>query len=221
MIHTLEVDGVILEFGANRVLQDVYIKCETAKITGLLGRNGTGKTCLMNIAHGMLKPTNHSVRLDGKALLDASRLPHDMMYLTQLNFIPGFLTLKRIFIDFKLDFSGFIQDFPEFEKYYNSKLKRLSGGERRIIEIYVIIASETRFCMLDEPFSHVMPVHVDVIKKLIVREKAHKGILITDHLYEHIIDICDELYVIKDGKTYLTKGNEDLETLGYINILNE
>ena len=70
--------------------------------------------------------------------------------------------------------------------------------------------------MLDEPFSQVMPVHVDRIKKIIKHEKKNKGIIITDHLYEHIIDICDKIYVIANGKTYLTKDRDDLIKFGYI-----
>lgn len=220
MKHTLEVDSVILEFGSQRVLQDVYLKCETGRITGLLGRNGTGKTCLMSILHGMLKAENQSVRLDGEVLLKANRLSSDMLYLTQLNYIPKFLTLSRIFKDFKLEFSNFLDHFPEFEKYYNVRIKNLSGGERRIVEIYMIIASDTKFCLLDEPFSHIMPVHVDAIKRLIISEKKNKGILITDHLYDHITDISDDLYVIVNGKTHLTNGVKDLESMGYIRTLN-
>ena len=216
MNHTLEVDSVMLEFGPKRVLQDVYIKCETGKITAILGRNGTGKTCLMDIIHGMLKAGNQSVRLDGKAFLRASRSSSDMRYLTQLNYIPKVLRLKRIFKDFKLDYSEFVDHFPEFEKYYNLRLRKLSGGERRIVEIYMIIASETKFCLLDEPFSHIMPVHTETIKDLIIRGKKNKGILITDHMYEHIAEVYDELYVIRNGKTYLTKSMQDLETLGYL-----
>ena len=215
MIQTLEVDSVILEFGTKRVLQDVYLKSETAKITGLLGRNGTGKTCLLNIIYGQLSPYDHSVRLNKQALLNSSRSTKDIMYLPQFSFIPKSLTLNRIFNDYKLDFSEFINEFPEFEKYYISKLKKLSGGEQRIVEIYLIISSKTKFCLLDEPFTHVMPLHVDSIKNLILREKKNKGIIITDHLYRHIIDICDDLYVINDGKTYLTNSIQDLETLGY------
>ena len=71
--------------------------------------------------------------------------------------------------------------------------------------------------MLDEPFSQVMPKHVNPIKSLINNEKNNKGIIITDHLYEHIIDICDDIYVIANGKTYLTKDRSDLIQLGYIN----
>lgn len=217
MKHSLEVDSIILEFDTKRVLQDVFLKTETGKTTGILGRNGAGKTCLMNIIYGELKTTNKSIRLDGAAVFDAYKNPESLRYLPQFNFIPKYLKTKRIFKDFNLDFSKFINYFPEFEKYYNSKVKTLSGGEIRILEIYSILASKTRFCMLDEPFSQVMPVHVDTIKKVISEEKKNKGIIITDHLYEHIIDICDDIYVILNGKTYLTKDRNDLMKLGYIN----
>ena len=217
MKHSLEVDSIILEFDTKRVLQDVFLKNETGKTTGILGRNGTGKTCLMNIIYGELQTTNKSIRLDGKAIFDGYRNPETLRYLPQFNFIPKYLKTKRIFKDFNLDFSRFIEYFPEFEKYFNSKIKTFSGGEIRILEIYSILASKTKFCMLDEPFSHVMPVHVDTIKRIILAEKKNKGIIITDHLYEHIIDICDDIYVILNGKTYLTKDRNDLIKLGYLN----
>ena len=216
MINTLEIDSVILQFDTKRVLQDVYLKSETGQITGLLGRNGSGKTCLMKIIYGELIPLNNSVRLNSESLIDVKRKPEDIRYLPQFEFIPKYLTIQRIFKDFELDFSDFTTLFPEFDIYYHSKFKNLSGGERRIIEIYTILASKTKFCMLDEPFSQVMPVHIEPIKNLIIREKKNKGIIVTDHLYKHIIDICDHLYVISKGKTYLTKSTLDLKTLGYV-----
>lgn len=218
MTNLLEVDSVILEFDSKRVLQNVYLKNETGKVTGLLGRNGAGKSCLMKIMFGELIPIDKSIRINGNALVTAARSPKDLRYLPQKRFVPNSLTIKRIFSDFKLDFADLIFNFPEFEKFYKSKLTNLSGGERRIIEIYTILASQTKFCMLDEPFSQVMPIHVDSIKKLILREKENKGIIITDHMYKHIVDICDDLYVINNGKTYLTKSIEDLETLGYARV---
>lgn len=215
MIETLEIDSVILEFGLRRVLQDIYLRCETGKVTGLLGRNGAGKTCLMNIIYGQLTPNDYSVRLNGKSLIAPSRTPSEIMYLPQFGFIPKSLKVSRIFKDFDLDFSEFMIEFPEFEKYYRASFQKLSGGEQRIVEIYIIIASKTKFCLLDEPFSQVMPKHVDSIQKLIVKEKETKGILITDHLYEHVLDISDDLYVLTEGKTQLTNSMEDIVTLGY------
>jgi ABC-type lipopolysaccharide export system ATPase subunit len=217
MRHSLEVDSIILEFGTKRVLQDVYLKNETGKITGILGRNGSGKTCLMNIIYGELDTNEKSVRLNGVAIFNGFRNPNNFRYLPQFSYIPKKLKVDRIFKDFELDFSQFIDYFPEFDKYYKVKLHRLSGGEQRIIEIYSIIASETKFCMLDEPFSQIMPVHLETLKTILKNEKKNKGIIITDHLYEHVTEISDDLYVIANGKTYLTRDLDDLKTLGYTN----
>ncbi len=218
MIDILEIDSVLLEFGSKRILKDVYLKSETGKVTGVLGRNGTGKSCLMKILFGELIPSDKSIRINGKALITSNRSPKDLRYLPQKRFVPNSLTVERVFNDFKLDFADLIYNFPELEKFYKSKLINLSGGERRIIEIYTILVSQTKFSMLDEPFSQVMPIHIDSIKKLILREKENKGIIITDHMYQHIIDICDDLYVINNEKTYLTRSIEDLETLGYARL---
>ena len=88
MKHSLEVDSIILEFDTKRILQDVYLKNETGKTTGILGRNGSGKTCLLNIIYGELKTNNKSIRLDGNAIYDGYRNPEILRYLPQFNFIP-------------------------------------------------------------------------------------------------------------------------------------
>ncbi len=214
--NLLEIDSVILEFGSRRILQDVYLKSETGKITGLLGRNGTGKSCIFKILFGELMSTSQSVRINGNSLITTKRQPKKIRCLPQSNFIPNYLTIKRALSDFDVDFSDLVMHFPEFKKDYKTKLINLSSGQRRIIEIFVIVTSQTDFCMLDEPFSQIMPLHVETIKSIIEREKINKGIIITDHMYKHITELSDDLYVINNGKTYLTKSDRDLETLGYV-----
>lgn len=217
-MHKLEVDSVSLEFDLRKVLSDVYIKCETGKITGLLGRNGNGKTCLMNIICGSLEPQNKSIRFNNVAIHTPFKKPELLLYLPQFNFIPENLTLKRIFNDFEIEFTPFEKLFPDISVNYQSPIKHLSGGHRRIVEVFVIARSKTQFILLDEPFSHIMPLHIDRIKELLVEEKQNKGILITDHLYDHITSISDNLYVINNGKTYLTKHISDLEKYGYARV---
>jgi ABC-type multidrug transport system ATPase subunit len=216
MKNILEVDGVILEFGNQKILQDVYLKCETGKITGLLGRNGTGKTSLMNIIFGNIKLADSSVRINGKAFLKSYRYPESLMYLPQFSFIPKHMKVNRIVNDFQLAFSDFVSFSPHFEHYYNAKISNLSGGEIRLLGIYCILASKKKFCMLDEPFSQVIPLHIDSIKQLIIREKENKGILLTDHMYQHVIEISNDLYVIKDRKVYLTNAPSAIQRLSYI-----
>ena len=220
MKNILEVDSVILEFGARRILQDVYLKTETNKVTGLLGRNGTGKSCLFKILSGELISNSQSVRINGRALLGSNRTSEDIKYLPQNNFVPKFLTIKRVLSDFNVEFDRLLINFPEFQRYQESKLMNLSSGQRRIIEIFIILTSKSKFCLLDEPFSQIMPLHVEKIKEIILEEKNSKGIIISDHMFDHILELSDDLYVISDGKTYLTNGIDDIETLGYARINN-
>ncbi len=216
MKNLLEIDGVLLEFGLKKVLQDIYFKAETGQITGLLGRNGSGKSSLLNILFGELNPVNKSIRLNGSFIDTTKKLNKDIKYLPQANFIPNALTLNRVFSDFNLDLSEFISHFPQFQKYYNSPMHLLSGGERRVVELYIILVSESKFCLLDEPFSEIMPLHVETFKQLMIKEKEKKGIVITDHMYRHVLDISDNMYVLKNGKTYVAKDKNDLEKLGYL-----
>lgn len=214
MTHTLEADSIQLQFDDRRILSDIYLKCETGKITGLLGRNGQGKSCLMQIIYGRLK-CEKSVRFDNASQYEAFKHPDLLHYLPQFNFIPKALTLKRIFQDFEVDYSSFENRFPEFKTRYNSSINSLPGGENRLVELYVIVKSKSLFAMLDEPFTHLNPVQIEKVQDLLLDEKINKGLLITDHMYRHITQICDNLYVLTNGKTYLTKSIKEIETLGY------
>jgi len=219
MVHRLEVDSVYLEFNGRRILSDIYLRCETGKITGLLGRNGNGKSCLMNVIYGNLKASSQSVRIDDEHVPNAYQRPDLLLNLPQFNFIPKNLSLKRIFSDFNVDYSSLELVFPEFKSKYKTAIKDLSGGQGRLIEIFLLLKKPSRFVMLDEPFSHLSPIHIEVVKELIQQEKANKGFLITDHMFRHIVQICDDLYVLADGKMHLTKDVQELEFLGYTKCL--
>lgn len=199
MKHILETDGLFLRIHERTILTSVYMRCDTGQVTGLLGRNGAGKTCLMNIIYGRLPAQSRSVRFDGEPLLAAWKQPERVRYAPQFNFVPGNHTLKRVFDDFNVNFERFGRFFPELSPFYHTRFKSLSGGHRRLAEIYVILCSGSEFIMLDEPFSHIMPAHVATLQQIIQEEKASKGILISDHLYREVGSISDRLYLLEDG----------------------
>ena len=87
-----------------------------------------------------------------------------------------------------------------------------------MIALYLIVKSKTFFAILDEPFTHLNPIQIEKVKGLLVEEKVNKGILITDHMYKNVTDISDSLYILSNGKTHLSKSQEDIETLGYARI---
>ena len=205
MMHTFEADGISLAFGRRKILSDVYFRCETGKITALLGGNGQGKTCLMNVVYGTLPAESKSVRFDQRSVPAAFKDPGQLTYLPQFQFVSSAFSLKRFFADFGLRYDVFQEIFPAFKTKYHAKMKQLSGGQRRLVEVYAIVKTPSRFSMLDEPFSHLMPLHIELIKALIQKEKAHKGFLVTDHLFRHVTDLSDKFYVLEGGQPMLRK----------------
>ena len=215
MKHIMEADGIQLDFGFRKILSDIYLSCETGTITGLLGRNGSGKSCLMKIIYGVLRCNDKSIRFDQHRISFPFSKPGLIKFLPQHHFVPGSLTVKRTFIEFGLDWKGFEKRFDESGIRSSHRMADLSGGQRRLVEVYIILASNAQFILLDEPFTHIMPLDIERIKQLILEEKRHKGILLTDHLYQHIAGLSDKLYLLKDGKTWLTRSSADLESYGY------
>ena len=77
----------------------------------------------------------------------------------------------------------------------------LSGGERRRVEIARALAIEPKFLLLDEPFAGIDPISVIEIQKIIKELiKSDIGVLITDHNVRETLKVCDEAYIISDGK---------------------
>ncbi|HEX8462884.1 MAG TPA: hypothetical protein VF623_15730, partial [Segetibacter sp.] len=141
-----------------------------------------------------------------------------LQYLPQFNFIPKQISLNRVFEDFELDFLFFKKMFPEFSKRSVSSINSFSVGEQRLVELYIIVKSRSLFAMLDEPFTHLNPLQIEKVKKLLIVEKENKGFLITDHLFKQVLSISDKLYVLKSGKTHLITNPEEIETLGYAKL---
>ncbi|HQS53536.1 MAG TPA: ATP-binding cassette domain-containing protein [Sediminibacterium sp.] len=216
-MHKLEADSIQLSFDERKILSDIYLKVETGKITGLLGRNGEGKSSLLKIIYGSMA-AEKSIRFDNQSEHFAYQRTDLIKYLPQFNFIPKHLSLKRVFQDFEIDYSQFEQQFDTFKSKSASTIESLSGGEHRLVELYVILKSKAQFALLDEPFTHLSPIQIEQVKTLIQEEKANKGLIITDHLYQDVIGICDKLYVLANGKTYLASSLNDLEKIGYASV---
>ncbi len=145
------------------------------------------------------------MRFNGISLKQSFKNPKMITYLPQHNFLPSSVTIKKIISNFKLNLSDFLQFLPEFKLRLDEKISRLSGGEKRIIEVYTIIKSNSEFSILDEPFTNLSPIQIESIKELILKEKLQKGFIITDHLQHHIQEIQDWVYELHDGKLKFVK----------------
>lgn len=216
MKHILEFDSLELSYETRSILSGIYMKCEVGEIVGVLGRNGSGKSSMMKIVFGSLKGNHQSIRINGRSLPPNHLQKKLIGYLPQDNLLPSFISIRKAVQLFGINEEEITLEFPEIRDFLPFTPKQLSGGYQRIVEALLILKSTARFCILDEPFSGLMPVHIEKMKEIIVNEKSGKGIIITDHMYRHVISITDRLYVLNNGMTYPVKGVEDLVNRGYV-----
>jgi ABC-type multidrug transport system ATPase subunit len=216
---TLEFDSLYLAFGTHRILSSIYVKCTTGQVVGLLGRNGSGKSCLMQIVFGNLSAESKSVRYNGTSLMGNYMSKKTIAYLPQFDLLPSFITFEQALKFYSVDKNKIEAGFPELLEILKRKSSEVSGGQQRLFEVLLILYSQHPFCLLDEPFSGLMPVTIDRLKELILEERKNKGIIITDHLHRQIRTIADELYVLTNGTTYQIKNDEQLIEYGYLSEL--
>lgn len=216
--NILIFDGIELSYSSISVLSNVYMKCETGKIIGLMGRNGSGKSSLMKIVFGAMKGSIQSIRLNGIPLIGNYQQFRYISYLPQESFIPNKLTVAEALDFYELDLHNLIEAFSDFEPLLSNAVCNLSGGHLRLLESFLILKSSHPFCMLDEPFSGLMPLHIEKMKTLIAQAKFNKGIILSDHLYRHTMEMADEIYLLTNGKTYLVKDREELVFRGYLTV---
>ena len=103
----------------------------------------------------------------------------------------------------------------EFTFQLRQNLNEVSSGQKQKILLARELINRPALLLMDEPFTHLNPLQIEKVKDLLNQYKTRKGLIITDHMFHHIIDISDTLYLLKDGKTNLIRHSEELEELGY------
>ncbi|MCQ2159352.1 MAG: ATP-binding cassette domain-containing protein [Bacteroidales bacterium] len=214
--NILLVDSVHLEFGQNQVLQSAYLTARTGRVTGVFGRNGTGKSCLFKCIMGGIRPQNMFIRFNDEPDTDYAHIGNRVKYLPQNLFMPSRMTLDEAFSLYGVDYEGLVGFEAKFHRYQHKTFKELSGGEARIAEMYLVLMSDAEFCILDEPFSNIAPNCIEKMQYLIREQKQSKGIIVSDHMYEDILEVTDDLFLLRDGYTFPIKSRDDLIRNGYI-----
>jgi ABC-type multidrug transport system ATPase subunit len=218
-MNKLEFDSITLQFGFHQVLSSVHVACETGQVVGLLGRNGAGKSCLMRIVFGSMRSENKSVRWNGKHLSGNHMNKQIIGYLPQSDLLPDFITFEQALSIYEIESETIAQVFPDARNFLKRRAYEVSGGQRRFFEVLLILFARHPFCFLDEPFSGLMPIHVERLVEIIQEMKQRKGILISDHLHRQVRGLSDKLYVLANGKTHLIKSELQLIELGYLTDL--
>lgn len=216
-MNCLYVDSVIKAFAARQVLTDVFLTCEQGEILGLLGRNGTGKSTLLKIIFGSLDADTKFVKVSGQQIGGVRAGLNHIKYLPQGEFLPNDIKVKDFITLFcEQNEKRYLFRHPLVASLLNTRIKNLSGGEKRLIEVIGMIHSSAKFVLLDEPFNGIAPIYRDEIKELIKNQLANKGFIITDHDYRNILDVATRIILIFDGGTKEIHHSEELTEWGYL-----
>jgi ABC-type multidrug transport system ATPase subunit len=216
-MSSLHVDSVIKSFGNKQILTDIFISCKPGEILGLLGRNGSGKSTLLKVIFGSITADSKFVKIDNRIVDGLFDLGNLIKYLPQDNFLPNHVKINNIISLFcDKENAEILRNCIHIKPLLDKRSKQLSGGERRLVEIFLIVFSNAKYVLIDEPFNGVAPVYIDDIKNAISEQSNLKGFIITDHDYRNIVDIATQIILIHDGGTKLIKNKDELKYWGYI-----
>ncbi len=222
-MSVLEARHLRKEYRTRLTVDNVSLKVRSGEIVGLLGPNGAGKTTCFYMIVGLLRAEDGTIALDGQ---DLSKAPMHLRARAGIGYLPqeasvfrklstednlrAILELRRD-LDRKAQARMLEQLLDEFNLHTVRKLlgERLSGGERRRVEIARALAGNPKFILLDEPFAGVDPISVGDIKQE-MRDLAARdiGVLITDHNVRDTLDICNRAYIVNNGHI-IAEGNAE------------
>ena len=225
----LSVKNVTKYYGDFLAVNDLSFDISEGEIFGLLGVNGSGKTTTFRMIMGLLEKTKGEILLDDKPidysvtdsigfLTEERSLLLTKTVLEQAYLYGTLKGMNKSDIEEKLD--EYLKEF-KIEEYKNKKIKELSKGNQQKIQFIMSIMHSPKLLILDEPFSGLDPINVDMFKKVILRLKKQKTIIIfSSHMMEHIEYFCDSLIILVKGKAVLqgklTKIKSDYKTKNII-----
>ena len=211
----LVVKNITRSFKDNLVVREVSLRVNRGEVVGLIGPNGAGKSTCFGMLSGIIKAESGDVLIDG---ISVTNLPIHIRAKRGLSLLPqetsvfkGLSVLDNLKVACDLhqtrqkeqEKDGAIDSLLiqfGLKKIEERRGKFLSGGEKRRLEMARLLVNSPKYVLLDEPFAGVDPISINEIKSHISSlAKDNIGVLITDHNAADILDICDNVYVMKDG----------------------
>jgi lipopolysaccharide export system ATP-binding protein len=221
---TLRAEALVKAYKKRRVVNEVNIEVNNGEVVGLLGPNGAGKTTTFYMVIGFIPPDSGNVYLDNTAItyepmhLRARRgigyLPQEASIFRQLTVEQNILAVLEFVEKNRTVRKERLKEIMEMlgiERVKDHLGYRLSGGERRRVEIGRALAIKPSFLLLDEPFTGIDPIARADIQNIIRNLKTHNiGVLITDHNVRETLEITDRAYIIYEGKILISGSANEL-----------
>ncbi|MBO1909760.1 ABC transporter ATP-binding protein [Sporosarcina sp. 6E9] len=205
----LHLEHVTKRFGDFTAVNDLSLSVGDGTMYGFLGANGAGKTTtfrmilgLLNANEGRITWNNNSINY--KTSPEIGYLPEErglypkMKVEEQLIFLGQLRGLNKS--DAKVGLNKWL-DRMEIPHYANKKVEELSKGNQQKIQVIASLLHNPKLLILDEPFSGLDPVNVELLKEAIIEfRNSGATIIFSSHRMDHVEELCEELSIIHHGK---------------------
>jgi neutral amino acid transport system ATP-binding protein len=228
-MNVLEVHDAHKRFGGLLALDGASLRVEEGSITGLIGPNGSGKTTMFNVITGYERADRGVVSFRGQAItnprpdrvcgLGIGRTFQITRIFPSLsvrhNLYVGSRAVERsrraeLYADQRL---GQLVDFVGLSHLVESEAGLLSFGQRKLLELAIILAQDPKVILLDEPAGGINPTLIDQLADRI-KELNAGGVtfLVVEHNMEFVMDLCHEVHVMERGRVIATGSSEQIRS---------
>jgi len=208
---------IFKRYGKLEVLKGIDLKFSEGKISAIVGPNGSGKTTIIKIILGLVKPDYGKVLIDDKPLNGDFLYREKIGYMPQIASFPENLTVIEVLNMIK-DLrnrndnpeENLIQDFG-LTSELTKPIRALSGGNRQKLSAILSMMFDPEVLIFDEPTAGLDPVVSSRFKEIVRKEKSKgKTIILTSHIMSEVEELADEIVFLLDGKIYYKGSLENL-----------
>ena len=205
----IEVTNVIKSYHNTEVIRDISFSVKKGEIFGILGPNGAGKTTTLRMLLDQIKPDSGTIKIFGEHIKSKAKdkigyLPEERgLYQKSkvLEILVYFGMLKGMSKTDAHDSAEKLLRTMELSDVKNKRIEELSKGMQQKVQFIGTIIHDPDIIIVDEPFSGLDPVNTRLLKRVLMEQKkAGKAIVLSTHLMEQAVEMCDQLLMINKGK---------------------
>ncbi|WP_096270369.1 ABC transporter ATP-binding protein [Paucisalibacillus globulus] len=217
---TLQLKNVTKRFGKNVAVNNLSLEIPNNEMFGFLGGNGAGKTTTFRMILGLLEKSAGEITWNGEKIDYQTSsiigyLPEERGLYPKLKVQEQIIYLARLRGMGKKDAVNELEKWLERFKvpeYVDKKVEELSKGNQQKIQFISAIIHKPKLLILDEPFSGLDPINVEMLKEAVIDLKnAGTSIVFSSHRMEHVEELCEHLCILQKGNPVVQGSLRDIK----------